>query len=111
MGDMQNVIDPVADASASVNSDEDDPGLAEAMRVEIRGQRDETPAEIAERRLPGIAFWIDAVGAGLVGFAVTAGRRRPGLGWRGRGAGGPGAVADVAQARPRRAREGEPRQG
>lgn len=107
MGDMQNVIDPVADASASVNSDEDDPGLAEAMRVEILGQRDETPAEIAERRLPGIAFWVSMLWAlAFVGFAVTAAGGGPAwagaaaalavlalwLTWRRRAPGAPGKV-------------------
>ena len=47
--------------------------LAEAVRVDILNQRDETPAEIAERQRPGIAFWIAMVWLlAFIGLAITA---------------------------------------
>ncbi|MCY1195382.1 Intracellular growth attenuator protein igaA [compost metagenome] len=75
-GAMQNIADPETEAPGAAR-EEDGHEPAEAMRVEILGQRDETPAEIADRRHPGIAFWISMlwllVFAGLAATAAGGG--------------------------------------
>ncbi|WP_454677330.1 IgaA/UmoB family intracellular growth attenuator [Achromobacter marplatensis] len=57
VGALQDVV-PV---DALAESGEDERELADALRVEILNQRDETPAEIAERQRPGIGIWIAMV--------------------------------------------------
>ncbi|KAG1456104.1 hypothetical protein G6F57_015170 [Rhizopus arrhizus] len=57
VGALQDVV-PV---DVSAESGEDERELADALRVEILNQRDETPAEIAERQRPGIGIWIAMV--------------------------------------------------
>lgn len=66
LGALQDVVPPESDAVLSGQQSEPpggpgDPSLADAVRVEILSQRDETPAEIAERQHPGIAFWVSVV--------------------------------------------------
>lgn len=59
-GAMQNVVDADDPSLAGIGQPADAQAkheFEEAMRVEILGQRDETPAEIAYRRPPGFAFW------------------------------------------------------
>ena len=72
-------IDPddVADVIAAVQA-EGDAGEVEqvrdALRVEILGQRDETPAEVADRRGPGLGLLAGlAFGLAFVGLAVGGG--------------------------------------
>ncbi|NMK48384.1 IgaA/UmoB family intracellular growth attenuator [Achromobacter sp. Bel] len=57
VGALQDVV-PV---EVSAESGKDEREFADALRVEILSQRDETPAEIAERQRPGIGFWIAMV--------------------------------------------------
>lgn len=53
LGALQDVVDAdVAGPDAEAERE-----FADAMRVEILSQRDETPAEIAQRCPPGIGFW------------------------------------------------------
>lgn len=66
VGALQDVV-PVETAP---ESGQDERELADALRVEILSQRDETPAEIAQRRHPGIGFWIAM--AWLLAFAGLA---------------------------------------
>lgn len=60
LGAMQNVVDAedvTADGAGQAPDAQAEREFAEAMRVEILSQREETPAEIAWRRPAGIAFW------------------------------------------------------
>ncbi len=60
LGAMQNVVDAedvTADGAGQAPDAQAEHEFAEAMRVEILSQREETPAEIAWRRPAGIAFW------------------------------------------------------
>lgn len=53
LGALQDVVD----AETAGPDAEAEREFADAMRVEILSQRDETPAEIAQRRPRGIGFW------------------------------------------------------
>lgn len=69
-GELQDVVP----AEGSPESGQDERELADAMRVEILTQRDETPAEIAARQRPGVGIWIFLVWLlAFAGLAVTAG--------------------------------------
>ncbi|KOF53981.1 hypothetical protein AD428_10025, partial [Achromobacter sp. DMS1] len=59
-GAMQNVSDPedlLADSPPGEPAAQAARELEDAMRVEILGQRDETPAEVAARSGPGAGIW------------------------------------------------------
>jgi len=80
VGALQNVVDPetqMPDTSDAAEREQGERELAEAMRVEILSQRDETPAEIAARQHPGIGFWVSMlwalVFAGLAAAAAGGG--------------------------------------
>lgn len=93
-GAMQNVVDPqtqASDASDAGQREQSERELAEAMRVEILGQRDETPAEVAARQHPGIGFWISVLWAlAFTGLAAA------GVGGGAAFAGGAAALAALA---------------
>ena len=88
LGEMQNVVDADAAAAQDAGNASDahaEREFADAMRVEILSQREETPAEIAWRRPSGIAFWpallwlaafvclgVAAAGGGLAWLASAA---------------------------------------
>lgn len=63
LGALQDVVSPEPDAVLPGQPSEQpgEPSLADVVRVEILSQRDETPAEVAERQQPGIAFWVSMV--------------------------------------------------
>ena len=56
-GGKLGALQDVADAETAGPDAEAEREFADAMRVEILSQRDETPAEIAQRRPRGIGFW------------------------------------------------------
>lgn len=69
-GGMVGALQDVVPVETAPESGQDERELADALRVEILSQRDETPAEIAQRRHPGIGFWIAMVW--LLAFAGLA---------------------------------------
>ena len=93
-GAMQNVIDPETLAPDSPDAgqwEQSERELADAMRVEILSQRDETPAEVAARQHPGIGFWISVLWAlAFTGLAAV------GVGGGAAFAGGAAALAALA---------------
>ncbi len=88
LGAMQNVVDAdavAADGAGQAPDAQAEHEFAQAMRVEILSQREETPAEIAWRQPAGIAFWpamswlaaficlgVAAAGGGLAWLASAA---------------------------------------
>ena len=75
-GAMQNVSDPedlLADSPPGEPAAQAARELEDAMRVEILGQRDETPAEVAARSGPGAGIWpalLWALAFGALAFAI-----------------------------------------
>lgn len=78
LGALQDVVPQEPDAGPAGEQGEKlgekgEPSLADVVRVEILSQRDETPAEIAERQQPGVAFWVSVVWLlAFICLAVTA---------------------------------------
>ncbi|WMD21298.1 IgaA/UmoB family intracellular growth attenuator [Achromobacter seleniivolatilans] len=63
-GSLPNVVTPPAepsDPALTLRDEHDDQEQDEAPHVEILGQRDETPAEIADRRRPGIGLGVSVL--------------------------------------------------